>query len=156
MDSLSFSRVHDCCLLRSLQRSLRSTGYGPTSRIVRLLVLIVTPTTSQLKMSTPPDMLALQNDLAYAILKTCQHDSSIILRWLRAEGFTELETPVFPNYDDIRGYPEPRDYLPLAKSMALHLKLLWSIVEQRKVSIAVTYNPLMAAVGYICLSRIIP
>ncbi len=136
MDSLSLSHVHDYCLLRSLQRSLRLTGYGPTSRIVRLLVLIVISTTSQLKMSTPQDMLALQNDSASYVLKTCQHDTSSILRWLRAEGITNIETPVFPNCDDKRRYPEPEDYLPMAQSMRLHLKLLWSMIEQRKVSIA--------------------
>jgi hypothetical protein len=101
-------------------------------------------------MSTTQDMPDLQNDSASAVLKTCQQDSTIILRWLRAEGFTQLETPVLPNYEDtIKRNPEPGLYLPLARSLALHLKLLWSIVEQRLVSIAVTYNPLMTAVGYI-------
>jgi hypothetical protein len=32
--------------------------------------------------------------------------------------------------------------------MKLHLKILWSIIEHRKVSTAVTFNPLMTAVGY--------
>jgi hypothetical protein len=94
-------------------------------------------------------MFALQTDLVSAVLKTCQHDSSIILRWLRAEGFIDIETPVFPNCDDKRCYSEPEDFLPVAQSMKVHLKLLWLIVEQRKVSIAITYNPLMTAVGYI-------
>jgi hypothetical protein len=94
-------------------------------------------------------MLELQTAMASAVLKTCQQDSSIILRQLRAEGFTDIETPMFPNCDDPRRYPDPEDYLPVAQSMKLHLRLLWSIIEQRKVSIAVTFNPLMIAVGYI-------
>ena len=91
----------------------------------------------------------LQDDLASSILKACQQDTIILLRCLKAEGFTQLETPVFPNYDNIiNRSPEPGYYLPLARSLALHLKLLWSVVQQRLVSIAVTYNPLMTAVGY--------
>jgi hypothetical protein len=89
------------------------------------------------------------DDLTSSALKTCQQDSTGILRFLKAEGFTQLETPVFPNYEEtINPNPEPGYYLPLARSLALHLKLLWSIIQQRLVSIAVTHNPLMTAVGY--------
>ena len=90
-----------------------------------------------------------RNDRASSALLKCQQESSRILRSLQNEGFTQLEIPAFPYYDDtINTSPEPGHYLPFARSLALHLKLLWTIIQQRLVSIAVTYNPLMTAIGY--------
>ena len=89
----------------------------------------------------------MRDDRASSALMKCQQESAGILRFLQAEGFTRLKNPVFPYYEDITN-PEPGYYLPFARSLALHLKLLWSIIQQRLVSIAVTYNPLMTALGY--------
>ena len=90
-----------------------------------------------------------RNDRASSALLKCQQESSRILRSLQNEGFTQIEIPAFPYYDDtINTSHEPGHYLPFARSLALHLKLLWTIIQQRLVSIAVTYNPLMTAIGY--------
>jgi hypothetical protein len=87
--------------------------------------------------------------MASAVLVKCHLDSSSILQQLRDEGFTDISTPTIPGWDESRCCFDPEDYLPAAQNMKLHLKLLWSIIEHRKVSTAVTSNALMTAVGYI-------
>ena len=99
-----------------------------------------------------PDMYSNQywrNDRASSALLKCQQESSRILRSLQAEGFTKITIPPFPYNDGTANTsPEPGYHLPFARSLAQHLKLIWTIIQQRLVSIAVTYNPLMTAIGY--------
>ena len=80
---------------------------------------------------------------------TAQEERSIktafLLQKLKEEGLTHISSSMIQEWYQALDL----DPLPTAQSLIDRLKFLWRILEEWKVSNAVTYNPLMTACGYI-------
>jgi hypothetical protein len=75
----------------------------------------------------------------------CSIKTASLLRQLKGESLTHISNSLIQEWYQAL---DP-DLLSAAQSLTDRLKFLRTILEQWKVSIAVTYNPLMAAFGYI-------
>jgi hypothetical protein len=75
----------------------------------------------------------------------CSIKSASLLKQLKEDGMTHISSSMIQEWYQALD-PDP---LTTAQSLVNRLRFLWRILKQWKVSIAVTYNPLMTACGYI-------
>jgi hypothetical protein len=83
--------------------------------------------------------------MASTAQQECPIKAASILQQLKEAGQTNISDSLIQDWC-LPLDPDPKE---AAQVLTDHLKLLWTLLEHWKVSIGVTYNPLMAAFGYI-------
>jgi hypothetical protein len=83
--------------------------------------------------------------MASTAQKQCSIKIAFILQQLKEAGQTNITDSLIQDWC----LPLDPDFKEAAQDLVIRLKLLWTLLENWKVSLAVTYNPLMAAFGYI-------
>jgi hypothetical protein len=76
--------------------------------------------------------------------KTCSIKINSILQLLKNAGQANITDSFIQDWC----LPLKPDLTEAAQDLVIRLNLLWTLLENWKVSLAVTYNPLMTAMGY--------
>jgi hypothetical protein len=87
---------------------------------------------------------AMQESATQIAQNKCSIKINSILQQLKSDGLQHI-TDVFIQEWCLPLPPKPRD---AAKDLVQRLALLYTLLENWKVSITITYNPLMTAMGY--------
>jgi hypothetical protein len=84
--------------------------------------------------------------MSFAAQDECATKTVSLLLQLKDEDLTHITSSMIQDWatQDLDLHS-----IPTAQILVDHLRFLWRILQQWKVSISVTYNPLMTACGYI-------